>query len=391
MKVAIIHDWLTGMRGGERCLETFLNLYPEADIFTLLHTPGTTSQKIDARVRSSSLLQHMPFSQKLYRHYLPLYPLAARSLRIEGYDLVISLSHAAAKNVYVQPGTPHLCYCFTPMRYVWDQASTYFGNATPFLWPVLSGLRRWDRKGAENVTHFIAISKFVAARIRRFYGRNSTVIYPPVETSWIKPQTNWKKGEAFLYAGALVPYKRVELLVDVFNRLGEKLWIVGDGPLKETLKSRAAPTISFFGRVSDSELADYYRRCRALIFPAKEDFGMIPVECMAAGRPVIGFAEGALRETVLGMPRGLQESQDVSYSATGVLALPTHDLAASLAEAVRTFQKCEEMITPASCIERAALFGTRRFEDSWEQVLQQCGLASSRVFLEEEEHLAVGL
>ena len=173
MRVALVHDWLTGMRGGERCLEAFLCIYPEADIFTLVHVPGKTSPQIDQRVKVTSFLNKVPRIEKLYKAFLPLYPLAIRSFDFTGYDLVISLSHAAAKNVYVPPGIPHVCYCFTPMRYVWDQASAYLrGVKYVCALPLISLLRRWDAQGAKRVSHFIGISTFISARIRRFYGRS---------------------------------------------------------------------------------------------------------------------------------------------------------------------------------------------------------------------------
>ncbi|MDP1591074.1 MAG: glycosyltransferase, partial [Prosthecobacter sp.] len=300
MKVALVHDWLTGMRGGERCLLAFLRLYPRADIFTLLHLPGRTSAGIDERVRGTSFLQRLPGIAKYYRLCLPLFPLAVRGFDFTGYDLVISLSHSAVKNIRVPAGCVHVSYCFTPMRYIRDQAWQYFGLATPFLWPVLALLRRWDRRGAQGPDAFVAISRFIAARIRHFYGRDSEVIYPPVDTSWIARAGSGSRGRAFLYAGALVPYKRPELIVRAFNELAEPLWVVGSGPLLSRLKRIAGPNIHFFGQVSDAELSRFSAECRALIFPVREDFGMVPIECLAAGRPVIGLYEGALRETLRG-------------------------------------------------------------------------------------------
>jgi glycosyltransferase involved in cell wall biosynthesis len=390
VKIALVHDWLTGMRGGERCLEAFLKLYPEADIFTLLHVPGTTSSLIDNRVVQTSVLQKLPWSRRFYRHYLPLYPLAAQSLRLDGYDMVISLSHAAAKNVSVPLGVPHLCYCFTPMRYVWDQAHVYFGSGTRFLWPLLSRLRRWDQRGAEGVSRFIAISRFVAARIRLFYGRQSDIIYPPVDTSWISPIREPQRGKAFLYAGALVPYKRVELVVEVFNRLREPLHIVGDGPLLKSLKKQAGDTITFYGRVSDAELAEHYRQCRALVFPAREDFGMIPVECMAAGRPIIGFAEGGLRETVDGLDGLDTAAGALRDGITGVFAPPSADLVLSLQSAVRSFLAIEEEIAPQACIERAQLFSPEKFAVSWSTVAEKFAKTPDLIDVQTEHCRAAG-
>lgn len=372
MKVALVHDWLTGLRGGERCLQAFLHLYPQADIFTLLHVPGSTDKLIDARVKETSLIQRLPFARKLYRLCLPLYPYAVRQFNFTGYDLVISLSHAAAKNITVPRGTLHVCYCFTPMRYVWDQARFYFGGATPLLWPLIKTLRAWDVRGSEGVDAFVAISDFVAARIRCFYGRDATVIYPPVETSWIEPASPGSAGEAFLCAGALVPYKRLDRVVHAFNLLGEKLWIVGRGPEEKRLRAMARSNIEFFGHVPDQELANFYRRCRALIFPGVEDFGLVPLECMAAGRPVIGLYDGALRETVSGVKpwnvSGLEPAK-----ASGVFIKKSLSGAAaeldSLLTSIYYFMRHEQEFQVDSCVRQAQAFSPQRFFEAWDGFL----------------------
>lgn len=378
MKVAIIHDWLTGMRGGERCLKAFLTMYPEADIFTLIHVPASTHAEIDARVKKVSFLQRFPYASKIYRLLLPLYPWAIRSFDLRGYDLIISLSHAAAKNVRVPDGVPHVCYCFTPMRYVWDQARTYFGRMTPLLWPVLARLRAWDRRCAATVTRFVGISSFVAARIRCFYDREAHVIYPPVDSSWIQPATPDIKGEAFLYAGALVPYKRVDLVIDAFNRLGEKLWIVGAGPELEHLKKKAQANIEFFGWVPDHELASFYRRARALVFPAIEDFGLIPLECMAAGRPVIAIHDGALRETLQGVkPWSIRSIEPESASGVFFRKVsgggPTAQLD-SLLSALYYFISHESRFRAETCRAQAERFSPAYFFRSWRALVERQAL-----------------
>jgi len=377
MRVALVHDWLTGRRGGEHCLEAFLSLYPDADIYTLVHVPGATSERIDQNVRGVSFFRYLPRVERYYRALLPLYPAAIRSIKLEKYDLVISLSHAAAKNVTVPKGCVHVCYCFTPMRYVWDQVRFYLGRLTILAWPLVWLLRRWDARGSQGVTHFLSISKFVSARIRKFYGRSSTVIYPPVDTSWIenaqvldneKQKLELLLKPAFLYAGALVPYKRPELVIEVFNQLGLPLWIVGDGPELEKLKSKAAPNIVFFGRTSDGLLAAAYRRCRALIFPGIEDFGMVPVECMAAGRPVIAVHAGGAKETVMGT---LTTSRVVDPQSTGVfIPKKMYGSARGLIEAVQYFIDHEHLFNaPAGqasiCKEQAARFSIERFTTAW--------------------------
>ena len=380
MKVAIVHDWLTGMRGGERCLLAFLAIYPKADIYTLVHIPGMTSPLIDARVKGTSFLQKLPRINRLYRHLLPLYPLAISGFKLDDYDLVISTSHAAAKNVRIyNPRTRHISYCFTPMRYIWDQAPHYFGKLTPFLWPLISWLRRWDLRGAERVDAFVAISDFIAARIRCFYGRSAQVIYPPVDTSWISGNRDTqKKGEAFLYAGALVPYKKPEVVIEAFNRLSEPLWVVGKGPLISKLKEMGKSNITFLGHVPDKDLAYYYSNCRALVFPGTEDFGMIPVECMAAGRPVIGLFDGGLKETIRGVQHWRStegrstegHSSEVRSDSSGVFIENSKDSVSAVVEAVNFFVSHESEFQADACRTQAAQFGVRQFFTAWQEVLR---------------------
>ena len=369
MKVALVHDWIIGLRGGEKCLQHFLGIYPDADIFTLFHTPGTTTKQIDLRIKQVSWLNKMPAAKRLYRHMLPLYPLATRSFNLSGYDLVISLSHAAAKNVKVPAAIPHLCYCFTPMRYIWDQSHEYFGHATMFLQPILALLRAWDRSASARVNSFAAISRFVAARIRCFYHRNATIVYPPVDIEKISVRKEGQRGEAFLCAGALVPYKRVDVAVRVCSELGERLWVVGAGPELERLRRIAGPSVEFLGRISDEQLSDRYRRCRALLFPGVEDFGMVPVECLAAGRPVIGLAAGALPE-ILGLAtpnlKQLEHSQ-----AAGIAYRLEGSMEASLQKALLDFVAREDEFSASSCVARARLFSPSIFAKSISEMIEQ--------------------
>jgi len=373
------------MRGGERCLEQFLTLFPEAHVYSLFHLPGATSSLIDEHVKGTSWMQQLPKIEKYYRCMLPLFPLAARSIHIEPdkYDIVISLSHAAAKNVKVPKGTRHVVYLFTPMRYIWDQAQAYFGrSATHILWPIFAALRRWDFNGSTRVDEVVSISRFVSARARCFYRRNSRVIYPPVDTSWIKSSvrleaSTHKQGEAFLFAGALVPYKGAQVVIEAFNALGLPLWVVGDGPAAKVLRSMAKKNITFFGRISDSELAEVYGLSRALVFPAIEDFGMIPVEMMAAGRPVISVNRGGVAESVVGVAPGT--SGPLSPLITGVL-LPRASLngkiggvGVSLEQlilAIRYFiEQAEGCISPTACVERSRQFSPERFFQEWHRLL----------------------
>lgn len=370
MKVALVHDWLTGIRGGEKCLIKFLELYPEADLFTLIHIKGATTSFIDERVMGTSFLQYMPFIKSLYRHYLPLYPLAARSINLSGYDLVISLSHAAAKNVHVDPGALHICYCFTPMRYIWDQAPIYFGKLGRLLAPLLRMLQLWDKSGAERVSTFVGISQFVRKRIRQYYQREANVIYPPVEIKNILPRKAVANDNApFICAGALVPYKRIDVAVEAFNRLGLPLIVVGKGPELSALQRRAKSNIQFLGHVSDEQLFELYRESQALIFPGVEDFGMVPVEYMASGGPVIAVHDGGVAESVAGLCSDLTTATGVLYrSAKG------KDEVEELVNAVKQFQQIKHQLSPERCRQQAERFSPEVFEASWKKFISQFGI-----------------
>ena len=380
MKVALVHDWLTGMRGGERCLEAFIGLYPDADVFTLVHIPGASSTLIDSRVKGVSFLNKIPGIAKLYRACLPLFPLAVGSLDVRGYDLVISLSHAVAKNVRVEPGVPHVCYCFTPMRYIWDQASSYFSGIAYFLvQPVLRAFRWWDVRCAKRITEFVAISSFVAARIRRFYGRCATIIPPPVrmrrEVDSVLTQHErdvFAQSEGFfLCAGALVPYKRVEVAVEACSKLGLPLWVLGKGPELEGLKKMAGPSVRFFGHVSEAFLWEAYRRCEALLFPGIEDFGIVPVECLASGRPVIAIDAGGVSETLRGwkMASGVPLGKE---SYTGIV-IPKRFVGCStmFAQAITVFRDNRDAFSSDRNVENAEGFSYSVFFNRWQDFAKQ--------------------
>lgn len=370
MKVALVHDWLTGMRGGERCLEAFLQLYPDADIYTLLHVPGATSKEIDKRVVQTSFIQNIPCAKKIYRLLLPLYPFAVKNLKIESCDLVISLSHAAAKNVRVPPDATHICYCFTPMRYIWDQARQYFGSLTFFLWPIITFLRAWDRAGSRSVDHFIAISSFVAARIRCYYNRSSKVIYPPVRTDKMSTAAPMKGERAFLYAGALVPYKLPDVAIEACRKLNLSINVVGGGPMESKLRKLQSESVLFFGRVSDSELQRYMQSCRALLFPGKEDFGIIPIECLAAGRPVIAGYHGALRESLPAIK--WWQKPEVTKSSLGVFSKMPDTRAEQVSELCKALQfyiDNEASFSKEACKNHAEKFSVEAFYRSWNEFL----------------------
>lgn len=311
LRVALIHDWLTGMRGGEKALEVFCEIFPDADLFTLVHLPGTTSPLIERRTVKRSAIQWLPFAGKLYRQYLPLFPIAVEQFDLDPYDLVISTSHCAAKSVVVTGRAKHLCYCLTPMRYAWDQFDAYFGPervgkfGSTMLRPILASLARWDRATAGRVHRYLAISQYVARRIALYYNRESTLVYPPVDTEFYTPDPAGSAPEAsstkpkFLVVSALVPYKRVDLAMMAARHAGVGLTVVGNGPERANLERLAGDGIELVGWLSNEEIREHYRSSIAAILPGEEDFGIVPVEAQACGRPVVALGRGGALDTVI--------------------------------------------------------------------------------------------
>ena len=307
LRVALIHDWLTGMRGGEKVLEVLCELYPGADLFTLVHVPGSVSPTIERLKPRTSVLQRLPGIARYYRYCLPLFPMVIEQFDLDKYDLVISTSHCAAKAVVKTGRARHLCYCFTPMRYAWDQFDAYFDKGRVgtlghrVLRPVLGALARWDAATAGRADRYVAISHHVASRIRRYYNRDAIVIYPPVDTAYYCPDGT--TPEPFLLiVSALVPYKRIDVAIEASLLSGVPLRIVGDGPERDRLVKLATTRhadVEFLGAISDDEVRGLYRRAAAVLLPGEEDFGIVPVEAQACGRPVIALARGGALETVI--------------------------------------------------------------------------------------------
>jgi len=311
MKLALVHDWLNGMRGGEKVLEVLCDLFPDANLYTLFYEPDRVSAKIRQMNPRASVLQRFPGARRRYRYYLPLYPWAIGKFDMSGYDVVISSSHCAAKGVRLNDRQVHICYCHAPMRYVWEQYDAYFRGRNRWRLSSLAmrllreRLRRWDIATAKRVNTFIANSATVANRIARYYGCEARVIHPPVDTDRFCPRASDAQSDYFLVVAALVAYKRMDLAVEAFSRIGRPLWVVGEGPERRRLERSAGATIRFLGWVGDDELVDLYNGCRALIFPGEEDFGITAVEAQACGRPVIALRKGGVVETVLEHRTGL--------------------------------------------------------------------------------------
>jgi glycosyltransferase involved in cell wall biosynthesis len=312
MRVALVHDWLTGMRGGEKVLELLCGRYPDADIFTLFHVRGSVSPTIERHRIITSALQKLPFAKTHYRKYLPLYPTAIEQFDLDPYDLVLSISTCAAKSVVVPGRARHICYCNAPMRYAWDQFDAYFGpdrvgafTSRRVYGPILRHLARWDAATATRAGRFVANSSNIAARIRRYYNREATIVYPPVDTDFYHPDMA-SPAQHFLIVSALVPYKRIDLAIEACRRIGARLRIIGNGPDRGRLERQAsvavasgANSVDFIGWATDEAIREEYRRAIAVLLPGEEDFGIVPVEAQACGRPVVAYGHGGALETVV--------------------------------------------------------------------------------------------
>ena len=329
-RVALVHDWLTGMRGGEKVLDLLVDRLPQASVFTMVHVPGSVSQRLEARRPRSAFVSRLPMARQAYRHFLPLFPAAVEQFDLDGFDLVVSTSHCAVKSA-VHPGRArHLCYCFTPMRYAWDQFDAYFGPerlgpASRVMRPVMAHLGRWDAQTAHRPDRYVAISQYVARRIARYYNRRSAVVYPPVDTAFFTPGDQGR-GDYALVVSALVPYKRVEVAIEACRLAGLPLKVVGTGPDLAALAGRAGSDVTFLGWTSDEDVRALYRQARAVLLPGEEDFGIVPVEAMACGTPVVALAAGGALETVIdGVTGRLVPSPEPAAFAEALAGLPLFD------------------------------------------------------------------
>ena len=355
-----MHYWFLSRRGGERVVEALCELFPQADIFALVADPKTLLPELQKHKLTTSFLQKLPGSRAWHRHMLPLYPLAVEQFDLRGYDLVISSESGPAKGVLTGPETCHICYCHTPMRYIWNFYQEYKnGSGLGPVRKLIFGLtahyaRLWDQASAARVDYFAVNSHNVAARIRKYYRREAEVIHPPVNLDGA--QLSGKIGDYYLVVGQLVNYKRVDLAIEACNKLGRALRIVGVGEEYTRLRRIAGKTVSFLGALSDDDVREQYARCRALLFPGEEDFGIVPVEAQASGRPVIAFGKGGAQETVIGAPQdGFADPERSTGMFFGEQSVD------SLVDAILRFEALEYHFSPPFIRAHAEQFDKKHF------------------------------
>ena len=361
MRVAVVHHWFVTRGGGERVAECIAALFPRAELFTLIASDAGLPQTLKGRRLHCSFLQRIPFGGRLHRHFLPVFPQATKSLDLYGFDLVLSSDSGPVKGIRISPGAVHICYCHSPMRYLWDGYESYRNNMGPLTRTAFSlvahRVRRWDAEASRRVTAFLSNSRYVAERISRSYGREATVLHPPIDLQSAEGVRNETPQSSYLCAGRLVAYKRTDLIIEACIRLGRELRIAGVGPELKRLKKLAAGNsrIVFLGALSHAQLWCEYARCRALLFAADEDFGMVALEAQACGRPVIAFGAGGSLETVRG----------------GAVSRPTgllfpEQTVASLADAIVRWESSDEgQFVPEDARRWASLFSTPKFLEGY--------------------------
>jgi glycosyltransferase involved in cell wall biosynthesis len=359
IRVAVVHYWFRELRrGGEKVVEALLELFPQADIFTNIFDKRVFSHLSDNHTVKETFIGRLPMAKQAAGCYVPLMPFALEQLDFAGYDLVISSESGPAKSVIVPDHCAHLCYCHSPMRYIWNKHAEQARGTSFFLrMPMRVSahyLRLVDYAAAARVDQFIANSTAVAHRIEKYYRRSSRVVFPPVDVSAFAPAE--QNDDFYLYCGQLTGYKRPDLVVECFNRLGLPLWIIGDGEMLGALKRRAMPNIRFLGRVSDAVVRDSLGRCKALVFPGEEDFGIVPVEAMASGRPVIAFGRGGALDTIVDGVTGLFFQEE---SADG------------LAAAVQIFEQMRQSFDPQAIVRHAAKFDKQHFLDRMTEIVEE--------------------
>jgi glycosyltransferase involved in cell wall biosynthesis len=379
MRIAIVHHWFISLAGGERVVDVFAQIFPTADVFTLFLDKDKVPPALSKHRIKTSFLDRIPGARRAHRHFLPLYPLAVEMLDLSGYDLVITSDSGPMKGVLTDPNSTHICYCYSPMRYLWDGHSAYLRGMSPVpqaLFRLASHyVRNWDYSAAQRVDHFIAISNYVAARIRKYYRRESTVIYPPINTS--QSFLASKHEDYYLAVGRLVPYKRTDVLIEACRKLGRKLLIAGDGPEMSQLKKNPTKCVEFLGEVDDAQLRNLYAHCRALLFAADEDFGMVPLEAQSYGRPVIAYGKGGSLETVAGTFTTNHEQKPGNNGAiTGVFF--QEQTGDSLAKAILSFESSERIFEPERIQLHARKFDTSVFLDKMRDYIQSAVTKASQ-------------
>lgn len=362
LRVALVHYWYVRRRGGERVLDVLADMFPQADIFILIYDQGALADSIKAHKITGSFLQKLPQAKRYYRALLPFFPIALEQLRLDDYDLVISQESGPAKGVITRADACHICYCHTPMRYLWDMYHDYlddapFGSLGRAFYSLASHyVRLWDYASAARVNHFVASSQNGAKRIRKYYRRQSDVIYPPVDVDSFSVSDS--HDDYYLVVSPLVPYKRIDLAVEACNALRRRLIVIGDGPERSSLMKMAGPTVTFLGFQTDDVVREHYHRCRAFLFPGEEDIGLTPIEAQASGRPVIAYGRGGAVETVAGFYSGQEVNQE---EVTGVFF--GKQSADALTEAMLAFEAVERKFSPALIRAQAKRFGVANFKE----------------------------
>ncbi len=367
-RVAIIHDWLTGMRGGESVLEAIIELFPTAELFTLICIPDKISPTLKQLKTHTSWLQKIPGAKRRYRHFLPWMPGMIEQFDLSHFDLILSSSHCVAKGIQKSKNSLHISYIHAPMRYIWDRFDDYFGPGRT-SWITRLGahllrkkLQTWDQKVStpSRIDHILTNSQFIASQIRNHYGREAQVVYPFAHSErFTLPR---KPENYYLMVTAFAPYKKVDIAIEAFNQLRLPLWIVGSGQDEILLKNRSGPQIRFLGSTSNQAIAELYSKCKALIFPGIEDFGITPLEAMAAGAPVIAYGEGGARET-------LQEN-------TGIFFTPQSSEA--LISAVQIMESQSHLFPESACRQRGKEFSRQRFQKNFMKAIQEYWTASGK-------------
>jgi len=369
LKVAIVHYWFVGLGGGEKVVEALAEMFPQAHLFCLVADAATMTPRLRAHRLTTSFLQRIPGARRWYRHFLPLQPFALEQLDLSGYDLVISLESGPAKGVITHTETCHICYCLSPMRYLWDMYPAYRRGLGPLVRAVFSFtshyLRMWDLASASRVDYFGAISQTVSSRVRKHYRRDARVIYPPVNVShgYLAERTS----DYYLVLGRMVDYKRVDLAIEACNRLKRRLRIIGKGDQWARLHNLAGPSVEFLGPADDNTVRENYAHCRALLFPGEEDFGIVPVEAQSFGRPVIAYARGAALETVIGIGADDGEKPEIS---TGVFF--AEQTPESLMDAIVRFESVEAEFSPAFIRRSVQRFDLPRFKSEMSDFIEEC-------------------